>query len=46
MSHLCRNQVLFFTSKMFEKHLWKSGILSKDADVAIVNFELVNVIKC
>ena len=23
--------ILVFTSKMFGKHLWKSGILSKDA---------------
>ena len=23
---------LVFTSKIFEKHLWKSDILSKDAD--------------
>ena len=23
MFHLCKNQVLVFTSKMFEKHLWK-----------------------
>ena len=26
---------LVFTSKMLEKHLWKSDILSKDADVPI-----------
>ena len=25
------NQVVGFTSKILEKHLWKSGILSKDA---------------
>ena len=32
MFDLCRNQVVvFFTSKMFEEHLWKSDILSKDA---------------
>ena len=31
MFDLCRNQVVGFTSKMFEKHLWKSDILSKDA---------------
>ena len=29
MFHLCR--LLVFTNKMFEKHLWKSDILSKDA---------------
>ena len=31
MFHLRRNQVVGFTSKMFEKHLWKSDILSKYA---------------
>ena len=31
MFHLWINQVVGFTSKMFEKHLWKSDILSKDA---------------
>ena len=31
MFHLRTNQVVGFTSKMFEKHLWKSDILSKDA---------------
>ena len=31
MFHLCRNQVIGFTSKMFEKHLWKNDNLSKDA---------------
>ena len=30
MFRLWINQVLVFTSKMFEKHLWKSDILSKD----------------
>ena len=29
--HLWINQVVGFTSKMFEKHLWKSDILSKYA---------------
>ena len=29
MFDLCRNQVI--ASKMFEKHLWKSDVLSKDA---------------
>ena len=32
MFHLWINQVVFFISKMFEKHLWKSDIVSKDAD--------------
>ena len=32
MFHLRINQWLGFTSKMFEKHLQKSDILSKDAD--------------
>ena len=27
----CRNQVVIFTTKMFEKHLWKSDNLVKDA---------------
>ena len=31
MFHLWINQVVCFTSKMFEKHLWKSDILSKHA---------------
>ena len=32
MFHWRRNQVVgFFTSKMLEKHPWKSDILSKDA---------------
>ena len=31
MFYLCRNQVVVFTGKMFEKHLLKSDILSKDA---------------
>ena len=31
MSHLRTNQVVGFTSKMFEKHLWKREILSKYA---------------
>ena len=31
MFDLCRNQVIGFTSKMFEKHLSKNDILSKDA---------------
>ena len=31
MFRLCGNQVVGFTSKMFEKHLWKSDILSKYA---------------
>ena len=31
MFHWRRNQVVEFTSKMFEKHLQKSDILSKDA---------------
>ena len=31
MSHLRINQVVEFTSKMFEKHPWKNDILSKDA---------------
>ena len=31
MFHSCRNQVVGFYSKMFEIHLWKSDILSKDA---------------
>ena len=30
MFHLSRNQVVGFIIKMFEKHLWKSDILSKD----------------
>ena len=30
MFHLCRDQVVDFISKMFEIHLWKSDILSKD----------------
>ena len=31
MFHLRTNQVVGFTTKMFEQHLWKSDILSKDA---------------
>ena len=31
MFHLCRNQVVGFYWKMFEKHMWKSDISSKDA---------------
>ena len=27
----CRNQVVLFTTKMFEKNLWKSDNLVKDA---------------
>ena len=34
MFHLCRNQVVGFTGKMFEKHLWKSDILSNDVGLA------------
>ena len=30
MFHLLINQVVGFTSKMSETHLWKSDILSKD----------------
>ena len=30
MLDLCRNQVVGFSSKMFEKHVWESDILSKD----------------
>ena len=29
MFHLSRNQVVGFIIKVFEKHLWKSDILSK-----------------
>ena len=32
MFHLWINKVVHFTSKLFEKHQWKSDILSKDAD--------------
>ena len=31
MFYLCRNQVVGFTSKVFQKYLWKSDIRSKDA---------------
>ena len=31
MFHLCRSQVVGFTSKVFEKHQRKSDILSEDA---------------
>ena len=31
MFHLRTNHVVGFTTKMFEQHLWKSDILSKDA---------------
>ena len=42
MFHLRRNQVVGFTSKMFEKHLWKSDILSKDAGLeTLVENELI-----
>ena len=40
MFHLRTNQVVGFTSKMFEKHLWKSEILSKD-----VGHRLASLIK-
>ena len=42
MFHLRRNQVVGFTSKMFEKHLWKSDIFSKDAGLeTLVENELI-----
>ena len=31
MFQLWINQVVGFTTEIFEKHLWKNGILSKDA---------------
>ena len=39
MFHLRTNQVVGFTSKMFEKHLWKSDILSKDVTLPQVFFK-------
>ena len=37
MFHLQINQEIGFTSRMFEKHLWKTDILSKDAGIASKN---------
>ena len=40
MPHVCRNQVVDFYQQNVLKHLWKSGILIKDAAASSLKMSL------